>query len=94
MIAGASRGWVYAVSTMGVTGTRDTLDSAARRLVERLRHADAPEIRVGIGVSSRAQVEEVLTYADGAIVGSAIVRALTSDGIAGVRRFAEELTGR
>jgi len=80
MIVEASRGWVYAVSTMGVTGAREDVDAAARRLVGRLRNAGADDVRVGIGISTPEQVREVLEYADGAIVGSAIVRAVADGG--------------
>lgn len=92
MIADASRGWVYAVSTMGVTGAREDLDSKARSLVPRIRAAGADRIYVGIGISNAAQVAEVWDYADGAIVGSAIVRAIQRDGVDGAARIAAELS--
>lgn len=94
MIAQASRGWVYAVSTMGVTGTRDDVDAKARALVPRIRAAGADRVYVGIGISTPAQVAEVWEYADGAIVGSAIVRAIQQDGVAGAARVAAALSGR
>ncbi len=87
----ASRGFVYAVSTMGITGARQDLDAAARTLVTRLRAADAVNVCVGIGVSTGDQVAEVLSYADGAIVGSALVTALAEHGVAGVARAAAAL---
>ncbi len=93
MIAEASRGWVYAVSTMGVTGFREDLDAKARALVPRIRAAGAERVYVGIGVSTARQVAEVWEYADGAIVGTAIVRALADGGISGLSRFARELSG-
>ncbi len=73
----ACRGWVYATAVMGVTGVRDQSSSAAPTLVSRIRQAD-PEILVGVGlgVSNGAQVAEVTSYADAAIVGSALVRTL------------------
>jgi tryptophan synthase alpha chain len=92
-----SRGFVYTVSTMGVTGARGGVDRAARTLVERLREVGCTQSCVGLGISTGAQVREVLDYADGAIVGSALVRALASDGVAGVRTVAADLasgTGR
>src|SRR5690606_16825966 len=91
MIVEASRGWIYAVSTMGVTGTRDDVDHAARSLVERLRAAGAPRIHVGIGVSTAEHVRDVLTYADGAIVGSAIVRGIIDDRAEGAAAVAMRL---
>jgi tryptophan synthase alpha chain len=87
----ASRGFVYAVSTMGITGARSTVDAAARTLVGRLREAGAENVCVGIGISSGEQVAEVLGYADGAIVGAALVTALADGGIAGVAAKAAEL---
>lgn len=87
----ASRGFVYAVSTMGITGARSDVDAAARTLVGRLREAGATSACVGLGISSAAQVAEVLEYADGAIVGSALVKALGDGGVAAAGRVAAEL---
>lgn len=94
---GASRGFVYAVSTMGITGARADLDAKARALVTRLRAAGAtgPETIsacVGVGISTPEQVSEVLSYADGAIVGSALVTALADGGVAGLARVASGLS--
>lgn len=87
----ASRGFVYAVSTMGITGARSDVDTAARGLVSRLRDAGAENACVGLGISSAEQVREVLEYADGAIVGSALVRALGDGGVENVGVVAREL---
>jgi tryptophan synthase alpha chain len=87
----ASRGFVYTVSTMGTTGARTDVDSAARTLVERLRARGAGSACVGLGVSTAAQVAEILTYADGAIVGSALVAALADGGLDRLRAVAGEL---
>lgn len=87
----ASRGFVYAVSTMGITGARQDVDAAARSLVARLHDAGAERACVGVGISTGDQVAEVLAYADGAIVGSALVSALAEDGVAGVTRLASAL---
>jgi tryptophan synthase alpha chain len=86
-----SRGFVYTVSTMGITGARTDLDAAARKLVGRLRDVGATSTCVGIGVSTPDQIHEILGYADGAIVGSALVRALAEDGVAGAARVAANL---
>ncbi|MGA0565957.1 tryptophan synthase subunit alpha [Rathayibacter sp. KR2-224] len=91
MAADASRGFVYAVSTMGITGERADVDAAARTLVSRLRAAGAEVACVGIGISTGDQVQEVLGYADGAIVGSALVHALADGGVAGVAATARSL---
>ena len=86
-----SRGFVYAVSTMGITGARGDVDSAARGLVARLRDAGATSTAVGLGISTADQVREVLEYADGAIVGSALVTALSEGGVPAVARTAAAL---
>ncbi|TPW76305.1 tryptophan synthase subunit alpha [Schumannella soli] len=93
-IVAASRGFVYTVSTMGVTGARADVDAAARDLVSRLRDAGAERACVGIGISTAEQVSEVLEYADGAIVGSALVSSLADGGVAGLARTAAALSGR
>src|SRR3954447_6218469 len=73
----ACRGFVYAASTMGVTGTRATVSDAAETLVARTR-AVAPDMAVcvGLGVSDAAQAAQVASFADGVIVGSAFARAV------------------
>ena len=76
MTAAATRGFVYAASTMGVTGTRGSVGSDAERLVAETRTAGADLVCVGLGVSTAAQAAEVARYADGVIVGSAFVRAI------------------
>lgn len=78
-VTAASRGFVYAASTMGVTGTRSTVDDAAEVLVSRTREVTGLPVCVGLGVSTRSQAAEVASYADGVIVGSALVRALIQD---------------
>lgn len=89
--ARASRGWVYAASTMGVTGIRSTVSDRAQELVARTRAAGADRVCVGLGVSTGDQAATVAGYADGVIVGTAFVRALGEGGAAGVRALAEEL---
>jgi tryptophan synthase alpha chain len=75
-IAGASEGFIYAASTLGVTGVREQLSARARDLVSRLRAVTETPVAVGIGVSTPDHVREVGSYADGVIVGSALVRAM------------------
>ncbi|MCP2266768.1 tryptophan synthase subunit alpha [Promicromonospora thailandica] len=75
----ASRGFVYAASLMGVTGERGQVGSRAEQLVTDTRAAGADRVCVGLGVSSGAQAAEVGRFADGVIVGSALVRPLLSD---------------
>jgi len=77
--AAACRGFVYAASTMGVTGAREQVGHQARDLVAATRSAGADRVCVGLGVSTGAQAAEVAGYADGVIVGSALVRTLVRD---------------
>lgn len=72
----ASRGFVYAASTMGVTGERTSLGNRAEQLVADTRAAGAGHVCVGLGVSRPEQAAQVAGYADGVIVGSALVRAV------------------
>ncbi|MGE3285357.1 MAG: tryptophan synthase subunit alpha [Pseudonocardia sp.] len=89
--AAASRGFLYATSTMGVTGARDAVASAAPELVARARAHTSLPIGVGLGVRSGDQAAEVASFADGVIVGSAFVTAAEKGGAAGVRELAAEL---
>ncbi len=73
-IAEKSRGFVYAVSRTGVTGTRQELAGDARELVTRLRKYTKLPIAVGFGVSTAEQFAEVGRFADAAVVGSAIMQ--------------------
>ena len=75
---------------MGVTGARDAVSDAAPELVRRVREVSDIPVGVGLGVRSREQAAEIGSYADGVIVGSALVTAL-ADGIPAVRALTEEL---
>ncbi|MFC4225210.1 tryptophan synthase subunit alpha [Lysinibacter cavernae] len=86
-----SRGFVYTVSTMGVTGARIDVDAAAKTLVRRLREQGAEYACVGLGISTAEHVSQILSYADGAIVGSALVRALAEGGVSAVADAAASL---
>lgn len=73
-------GFLYCVSTLGVTGARAALDGAARTLVERVRSIDPVPVVVGFGISRPADVREVRGFADGVVVGSALLNAITPAG--------------
>ncbi|PWG59396.1 tryptophan synthase subunit alpha [Bifidobacterium catulorum] len=90
-VARNARGFVYAASRMGVTGERDTISSSPERLVERTRQAGASNVCVGIGVSTAEQAAKVGSYADGVIVGSALVHTLLNDDNRTARDSAEGL---
>lgn len=76
LTARETTGFVYAASLMGVTGERASVGGGAQTLVERTRDAGAERVCVGLGVSTGAQAAQVASYADGVIVGSALVRCL------------------
>jgi tryptophan synthase alpha chain len=84
------RGFVYAASVMGTTGVRDAVSDAAPDLVARARrHTDLP-IGVGLGVRTGAQAHQIAQFADGVIVGSALVAA-GHDGLQALSGLAAEL---
>jgi tryptophan synthase alpha chain len=90
------RGFVYAASLMGITGTRDSVSASAAGLVARTREYTTLPVAVGLGVSTPEQAHEVAAFADGVIVGSAFVRRLAAaptpqDGVAAVRELTEAL---
>ncbi len=88
----ASRGFVYAVSVMGVTGARTSVGAAARAVVDAAHEAGAQRACVGLGVSTSAQVREIGAYADGVIVGTALVAALRDGGVEAVADLTRELS--
>ena len=97
----ACRGWVYATSLMGVTGTRTQSSAAAPQLVQRIRAVDpAALVGVGLGVSNGAQAEDVTRFADLVIVGSALVKTLLDaedagrpEDLSGLRALVGDLAG-
>ncbi|HSP36748.1 MAG TPA: tryptophan synthase subunit alpha [Frankiaceae bacterium] len=96
VVAAVNRGFIYAASTMGVTGARSAIGNRAAELVARVRPLTDLPIAVGLGVSTGDQAAEVAGYADGVIVGSAFVRALLdapdeAAGVGAVRSLAAEL---
>lgn len=75
-IARLSSGFIYAVSRTGVTGAQKSISDEVRPLIERIRrHSDLP-IAVGFGISEPSQVADICRQADGAVVGSALVRCI------------------
>jgi len=95
-ITGLCRGFVYAVSLMGITGARDAVSSSAADVVARVREHTSLPVAVGLGVSSGAQARQVAEFADGVIVGSAYVRriaeaATPADAVTAVRELTADL---
>jgi tryptophan synthase alpha chain len=91
LTAAAGCGFLYATSTMGVTGARDSVASVAPELVARCRAHTSLPIGVGLGVRSADQAAQVASFADGVIVGSAFVTAAEHGGAEQVRALAKEL---
>lgn len=92
------RGFIYATSVMGVTGAREQTSTLAPDLVARVRKATSMPVGVGLGVRNGDQVAEVAGYADGVIVGSALVRCLLDaqdfpSGLTALGLLTEELAG-
>jgi tryptophan synthase alpha chain len=93
-VALLSRGFIYAVSTMGITGAREDLDAKARGVVSGVKStATKVPVCVGIGISTSEQVSEVNTYADGAIVGSVFIKAYRDGGVEELKRAVKQLKG-
>jgi tryptophan synthase alpha chain len=90
-IAGASQGFVYAISRVGITGTQQRVAGDAAELVARLRHFTTLPIAVGFGISNAEHVKAVGEFADAAIIGSALVALIeknaAADAPAAVGRF-------
>lgn len=89
-------GFIYAVSRTGVTGEGADSSMTARNLVKRVREVSDLPVAVGFGISDKAGVSEVLSYADAAVVGSAIVSIIEQTREKervpeAVRSFTEEL---
>jgi tryptophan synthase alpha chain len=93
------RGFLYAISRLGVTGARDAVASSAEPLVARIRKASTLPVALGFGISRPEHVREVLRYADAAVVGSALVQtigdaaAAKGDVAAAAGRFVSWLKG-
>lgn len=73
-VASRSRGFVYGISLLGVTGARKSLSDMAKEIGDRLKRVSDVPVGVGIGISSGSQAAEVAPHCDGVIVGSALVQ--------------------
>jgi tryptophan synthase alpha chain len=71
--ASLGRGFLYAISRLGVTGARDTLPVGARELVARIRRKTTLPVALGFGLSRPEHIRHVGAFADAAVVGSALV---------------------
>ncbi|MGA3160174.1 MAG: tryptophan synthase subunit alpha [Terracidiphilus sp.] len=75
-IATHSQGFVYAISRVGITGTQQSLTTDAAQLVQRIRRYTKLPVAVGFGISNEEHVAQVATFADAAVIGSAIVELI------------------
>lgn len=91
-VAGAG-GFVYLISRLGVTGARSDAPADLERHVRRLRAVTPLPIAVGFGISTPAHAAAAARWADGVVVGSALVDALGSGGLAAAGRLLEALAG-
>ncbi|MBL7489830.1 tryptophan synthase subunit alpha [Frankia sp. AgB1.9] len=99
-VTGIASGFVYAASLMGVTGVRESVGASAEGLVKRVRGVTDLPVAVGLGVRDGAQAATVAGFADGVIVGTALVRCLVDAersgagreaGLAAVRKLTADL---
>jgi tryptophan synthase alpha chain len=91
LIAQRSRGFVYAVGLLGITGERETLASSATTIARRVKSATDLPVLVGVGVSDAAQAVEACSVADGVIQGAAIMRRLLDEGADSVGKFVADV---
>jgi tryptophan synthase alpha chain len=90
-ITATATGFVYAVSTLGVTGTREQLSERSALVVSACRAATDAPVLVGIGVSSPAHAVEAARTADGVVIGTAVVRLVVEEGAEPAARFLAEV---
>ncbi|MDD5634110.1 MAG: tryptophan synthase subunit alpha, partial [Candidatus Omnitrophica bacterium] len=98
-IASCSRGFIYYVSLTGVTGARRSVSKDLKKKLALFKKATNKPICVGFGVSDPRQAKEISTFADGVIIGSAIVRIIEKNlgnkkrMLSEVRHFARSVAG-
>lgn len=79
-IAREAKGFIYLVSSMGVTGMRGTITTDLRTIVESIRKVSDTPVAIGFGINTPQQAADMAGLSDGAIVGSAIVKMIERDG--------------
>lgn len=96
-LAKDATGYIYLVSSMGVTGMRDSIKTAIDDLVDEIKKCTDTPVAVGFGIHTREQVEEYQQIADGVIVGSAIVNIIAEHGenaAPEISKFVRSMTGK
>jgi tryptophan synthase alpha chain len=91
LVAERSRGFIYSVGLLGVTGERESLAETATALAARLKRITDKPVLVGVGVSDAAQAYEATRVADGVIQGASVVRRLMDGGPDEVGRYVAEV---
>jgi len=94
MLAKNATGFIYLVSSMGVTGVRDTFEIDLRDIVKQIREVTDVPVYIGFGISTPEQAKKMYEIADGIIVGSAIVSIIKEHGANSaphIKKFVEEM---
>ncbi|MCL2371938.1 MAG: tryptophan synthase subunit alpha [Defluviitaleaceae bacterium] len=95
-IAREAEGFLYCVSSLGVTGMRAQINTNLAEMIAEVRSVSKVPCAIGFGISSPAQAREMAAVADGAIIGSAIVKIIAEHGrdcVPYVKKFAEDVAG-
>lgn len=79
-IAKEATGYIYVVSSMGVTGMRNEIKTNVKEIVSHIKKVTDVPVAIGFGINKKEQADEFLQYADGVIVGSAIVKLIEKHG--------------
>jgi tryptophan synthase alpha chain len=90
-VVARSRGFVYSVGLLGVTGERDQLAATAAALARRLKAITDIPVLIGVGVSNAAQAREAVQVADGVVMGASVVRRLLDGGAEAVAEYVAEV---
>lgn len=94
MIAKEAQGFLYCVSSLGVTGVRSEIKNDIGTLIEQVRSASNVPCAIGFGISNPEQAKQMASISDGAIVGSAIVKIVAQygkDSVEPVRKFVKSM---
>ncbi len=91
LVAKSSTGFIYYVSITGITGARLTLDASQREVVGKIKSITGKPVALGFGVSNPKEARAVSEFADGVIVGSAIVREINEAPVEKVKEFVRGL---
>jgi tryptophan synthase alpha chain len=92
-LAATATGFVYAISTLGVTGVRESLSERFAAVATACREETEAPVLLGIGISSAAQAVAACEHADGVVIGSAVVRLVLDEDAASARTFLSEVRG-